>query len=76
MHHIIPDAQIAEALYLFSLVDPASFLFLFFRAKNITLGDDHKLDQRVFVSPLHLTVSRHDLTRLYFSGKIVAVVAV
>ena len=66
MHHIIADRKLGKALDFLTLVGG---LFLLFpppsAAEHVSLGDHDELNQRIFKSPMQLSVSHQDFTRFH-----------
>ncbi len=65
MHHIISGRQLHKTVDLAALIGGAFFLFLFFTAKNITLGDNHKFNQRILITPMCIPVGHQKFPRLH-----------
>ena len=63
VHNIIAHRQIGEALYLLALISSVALLFLLLTPEDIRLRDDCKLQDRIFVAPMHFPVAYHHLPR-------------
>ena len=63
MHDIVTDIQIGKTGNFLTLIHAVAFLFLLFRAKNITLRNHNELDCRILIPFFHLAISCHDLSR-------------
>ncbi len=66
MNHIVPHCQLGKALDFLPFI--GGFLPLpprLFQAKHIPLGDNHKLNLRVFKASVKVSVGHQDLSRLH-----------
>ena len=66
MHHIITDRKLGKALDLLTLVGG---LFLLFpppsAAEHVSLGNHDELNQRIFKSPVQLSIGHQDFARFH-----------
>ncbi len=63
MHHVIPDRKCRKALDFLTFIGTVPLLFLFFRTKNICLGNHRKLQNGILISLVYLAVAHHNLSR-------------
>ena len=75
MHDIVADVQVCKAADVLALIALVLLLFLLFRAKDVTLRDDRKRQQRILITAPHLAVADHHLAGLQLMLRILRVKA-
>ena len=65
MHHIVTDLQVVKIIDLLPLIEFFLFLLALLRPENITFGQHHEFQPRVFKSLIHMTVIGQNLSGLY-----------
>ena len=75
MHDIVANMQVCKAADVLALIALVLLLFLLFRAKDVTLRDDRKRQQRILITAPHLAVADHHLAGLQLMLRILRVKA-